>query len=191
MRLLELIATSSDISRVLIIGAYRDGEVDTSHVLSSILASIKQQQEVVEIGLSRLSQESVTLLIAESLDTAENKIQPLANLVYRKTEGNPFFVREFLQYLDEKRWLQFDEKNGNWMWSTDKLAQTQVSSNVVDFLLDRIKKLDAHCQSVLMYGACLGNVFKLQDLLNLRPGGSRRHNHASKHLYYLGQRRVH
>ena len=168
LRLLELIVTSEEVRHVLVIGAYRDNEVDAAHILNTTLASISTRHEVIEMSLSELSQEVVTALIAESLGAVANQVRSLAELIYRKTEGNPFFVRELLQHWDEKGWLWFDLEQGGWVWSVHEIARVQVSRNVVDLLLEKMQKLDRFSQEVLRYGACLGNQFQLADLLTLR-----------------------
>ncbi len=167
LRLLELIGTSPKISHTLVIGAYRDNEVGEIHPLQSTLKTINAVNEIMEISLFPLSIEAVTLLVADTLNTTEQKVKSLVGLVYRKTEGNPFFVGEFMQHLYEEKLLWFDQDKGEWTWEAKAIEGAKATNNVVTLLLEKMKRLDQLSQKVLRYGACLGNIFKLSDLDNL------------------------
>ena len=102
--LLEDLLTQADVRHLLLIGAYRDNEVDAAHPLMRKLAAIKKEGgKVTEITLAPLAQEHVGQLIADALRCEPQRAAPLTQLVHEKTGGNPFFVIQFLYALAEER----------------------------------------------------------------------------------------
>jgi predicted ATPase len=109
LALIELRMSDPDLTGLLMSGAYRDNEVQAGHPLQALLESLARDQAPCRrISLSALERRSVGPLIADTLRISSDAAAPLANLVTSKTQGNPFFVRQFLRMLEEKRLLAFD-----------------------------------------------------------------------------------
>src|SRR6516225_2016846 len=107
--LLEDLLTHTDLRHLMLIGAYRDNEVDAAHPLTRKLQAIRNAGvKINEITLAPLARVHVRQLIAEALHCERARIAPLAQLVHDKTGGNPFFVIQFLQALAEEDLLTFD-----------------------------------------------------------------------------------
>ena len=95
--LLEDLLVRSDLQHLMLIGAYRDNEVDAAHPLARKLAAIRQMgARVQEIRLAPLTRDDLGQLIADALRCEPPHGAPLVQLVHEKTEGNPFFVIQFL-----------------------------------------------------------------------------------------------
>jgi predicted ATPase len=91
--LLEDLLTQETVGHLLLIGAYRNNEVDSDHPLMRKLVSIRQSNALVqEIVLSPLAPEHVEQLVAEALQCDMDRAIELARLIYDKTAGNPFFT---------------------------------------------------------------------------------------------------
>jgi predicted ATPase len=96
IQLIELMLLDEQTQSLFLIGAYRDNEVSPTHPFALALERLRQQEAVLEeIVLAPLTLEALTQLIAETLHQDTNTVRSLAELVLRKTEGNPFFVGEF------------------------------------------------------------------------------------------------
>ena len=92
--------TDAQTQYLFVIGAYRDNEVNSTHPLMSTLDLLRQEGATVNlITLAPLALEPISELIADTLRSDILSVKPLAELVMRKTEGNPFFVNEFLKTL--------------------------------------------------------------------------------------------
>ena len=95
--LLEDLLTRPDVRHLLLIGAYRDNEVDAAHPLMRKLEAIRQAgAQVQEIRLAPLARDDLGQLIADALRCEPEGAAPLAQLVHEKTGGNPFFAIQFL-----------------------------------------------------------------------------------------------
>jgi predicted ATPase len=108
LTLLADLATQSEVRHVLLVGAYRDNEVDPSHPLMRSLEAIRSTgASVSEIVLTPLALHDVGALIADSLHCETDRASSLAELVYEKTAGNPFFAIQFLSALAEEKLLSY------------------------------------------------------------------------------------
>jgi predicted ATPase/CheY-like chemotaxis protein len=171
LNLLELMVCSDDIQYLLVIGAYRDNEVNDMHSLSKTLNSIESVKPIHRIALDALDEDHVNSMISDSLNCSKLKTEALAHLVYIKTRGNPFFVILFLNNLVQENLIYFDHKLGVWKWVDDSIIEqhTSITDNVVDMTLRRIQKLPADTQNLLYLAACIGSNFELK-LLSLISG---------------------
>ncbi|MCP4137787.1 MAG: AAA family ATPase, partial [bacterium] len=103
LKLLKTIITDPGIQYLFLIGAYRDTEVDTNHILTRTLLEIEKEGVPVErIQLDSLNNDTVNRFIAAFFKSKENETRSLAELVHKKTGGNPFFINQFLKTLYEE-----------------------------------------------------------------------------------------
>lgn len=163
--LLEELVTGSDLSHLLLVGAYRDNEVDETHPLSSRLQRIRQLgARINEITLTPLSDATIGQLIADSLRCDLTQVRALATLVFDKTAGNPFFVIRFLQVLNEEGLLSFDYGARRWQWDPDRIQAKGYTDNIVDLMVGRLARLPDTTQQALQQLACLGNASDVSTL---------------------------
>ena len=158
LELLERIVTDPDVRHVLIIGAYRDNEVSSSHPLMRTLAAIREAgARPQEIVLAPLGLDDVERLIADALHCGVNSAGPLALLVHEKTGGNPFFAIQFITELEEEGLLRFGRDAATWSWDLDRIRGKRYSDSVVDLMLGKLRRFPKATQESLQQLACLGN----------------------------------
>jgi PAS domain S-box-containing protein len=157
--------TQADVQRLLVIGAYRDNEVDSAHPLMRKLDAISKEGALVqEISLAPLAREDLGQLIADTLSCAPGRAAPLARLVHEKTGGNPFFAIQFISALAEEGLLHFDHDAARWRWELDRLHAKGYTDNVVDLMVGKLTRLPIETQAALQQLACLGNVAEITML---------------------------
>jgi PAS domain S-box-containing protein len=157
--LLVDVLTRSDLRHLLLIGAYRDNEVDATHPLTRKLDALHQAgAQVQEICLAPLTRDDLRQLIADTLRCKPPSAAPLAQLVHEKTGGNPFFVMQFLHALAEDDLLTFDHDAASWCWDLDRIHGRGHTENVVDLMVGKLTRLPAETRQALQLLACLGNV---------------------------------
>ncbi|MBR8833309.1 MAG: AAA family ATPase [Stigonema ocellatum SAG 48.90 = DSM 106950] len=165
LKLIELLMRDSDSQYLLIVGAYRDNEVSLTHPLMQTLEQIKKTGATVNnIALQPLGINHINQLIADSLSCSAEESKPLAELVKDKTQGNPFFLTQFLQFLYQENLLLFDANIGRWQWDIEQIQGLAITDNVVDLMVSKIEKLHENTQNVLRLAACIGNQFNLAVL---------------------------
>ncbi len=165
LNLLQLLVTSSESQFLYFIGAYRNNEVDEIHPLSLTLNEVTAMGiSIKEIVLSPLEESDVYDLVADTLKCDRETIKPLAELVFQKTAGNPFFINEFLKSLYAEDLINFDLKQGTWRWDLSKIQSTDFTDNVVELMLGKILRLTPKSQEIVQIAACIGNHFDSQTL---------------------------
>jgi PAS domain S-box-containing protein len=157
--LIENVLTRSDLKHLMLIGAYRDNEVDKGHPLRQKIDAIKAAGgKVAEITLRPLERKHLGQLIADTLRCDLQHALPLAQLVRDKTGGNPFFAVQFVASLVEERMLAFDHRAKRWSWDIDRIHAKRYTDNIVDLIAGKLTRLPPETQQALQVLACLGNV---------------------------------
>ena len=157
-----------DINHCLLIGAYRDNEVDDTHPLVHSLNKLRKETDsLIEINLQPLESEHINQMVLETLNGDPVKSAELGELVYEKTGGNPFFTNQFLLTLYNDHLLQYDKENLRWLWDIQDIQELNISDNVVDLMIRKLENLPEETQDILKYAACLGNVFDLDILSDM------------------------
>ncbi|MEH1968183.1 AAA family ATPase [Nostoc sp.] len=165
LKLIQLLATATEEQSFLLLGAYRDNEVNATHPLIQMVEEIRQGGGVVnQLSLSALSLPDINQVIADTLRYQPQDSLPLAELVRLKTGGNPFFINEFLKSLYTEGLLKFDRQTKKWQWSIEQIQNRGITDNIVDLMAGKIQKLNEKTQQVLQLSACIGNSFDLETL---------------------------
>jgi predicted ATPase/signal transduction histidine kinase len=173
LELLEVLLTDAAIRNMLVIGAYRDNEVDASHPLELSLARLRKSEtaRLHTIVLAPLAAAHVLELVVDTLHCSTTAAAPLAALLLRKTEGNPFFLVQMLHEIYRRGILVFDEHSGSWRWSIEAIEALGFTDNVVELMVGKLRGFAPETQRVLTTAACIGNRFGL-ELLALVHGAS-------------------
>jgi predicted ATPase/signal transduction histidine kinase len=157
--LLEHLITHSEMKHLLLIGAYRDNEVGVSHPLTRTLEAIRETgASVHEIVLAPLGLDDIGRLVADALHCAPGRARTLAKLLDEKTGGNPFFAIQFLTALADEGLLTFDSAAAAWAWDIDLIRAKNYTDNVVDLMVQKLRRLSITTQDALKHLACLGNM---------------------------------
>jgi PAS domain S-box-containing protein len=163
--LMEDLLTQPDVRHLLLIGAYRDNEVDAAHPMRRKLEAIQNAGATVEeITLAPLARQDVEQLIADALRCEPERAAPLARLVHEKTAGNPFFLIQFLYALAEERLLTFEHDHARWSWNLVRIDAKGYTDNVVDLVVRKLSRLSVEVQRALLELACLGNSAEVTTL---------------------------
>lgn len=165
LKLIELMMTDDDIEALLLLGAYRDNEVNSNHPTVLTVERLKEQGAIINtIILSPLKLEEIAQLIADTLYRNQETVKPLAELVSQKTSGNPFFINEFLRTIYQENLLTFNRQQKCWQWDITHINSLGITENVVDLMLGKLRKLPETTQKSLRLAACVGNRFDLNTL---------------------------
>ncbi len=190
LKLIQLLATNLESQYLLIIGAYREQEVNANHPIMLTAEAIRKAGGTVRaIALSPLDINSVNQFVADTLNCTLEKSLSLAELLFQKTAGNPFFLTQLLKSLYSKKLLQFKfapseqsietaephiydlgrvvkkyQITGEWQWDIEQIQEIGITDNVVGLMIDNIHNLPGNTQEMLKLAACIGNKFDLRIL---------------------------
>ena len=170
LQLIQLLMTAGNSQYLFLIGAYRDNEVNPNHPLTLTLEKIQQSGTIVNsLQLSPLDLQNINHLIADTLNCSLEKGKSLAELILRKTNGNPFFINQFLQSLHQEKLLYFEFSSltyeGKWQWNLEQIQARGFTDNVIELMVSKIEKLCRDTQDVLKLAACIGYQFDIEIIV--------------------------
>ena len=170
LRLIQELISDRDSRCFLLIGAYRDNEVNSTHPLVQTVEKIQQTGvHVSQITISSLELSSVTELVRDTLGNETKKLTSLAELIFNKTGGNPFFITQLLSTIYSEKMLAFDFTLGAWQWDIREIIAAGIADySVVELVARNLQQLPEETQQVLKLAACMGNHFSLENLAIVR-----------------------
>ena len=173
LKLVERIAQDPERKPLLFLGAFRDNKVDADHRLTSSCEVIKKTgQPLQRIPLKPLNPENISQLLVHTCHCRPEEAKSLAEVLMRKTGGNPFFVSQFLTVLAEKELIRYSPEEKRWIWDLAAIEFLAVTENVVDLLIDRLHRFSSETRRLLSLAACIGNTFDLESLELISGAGS-------------------
>lgn len=164
LQLIKKLVTSPNIRYLFLIGSYRDNEVSPTHPLAETLNEIEASGiKINRLPLKELTIKDIRELVVSFLKSFRERELMLADMVFKKTNGNPFFVTEILHTLYNEKIIEMDAVLG-WKWDMEKVDRIRITDNVVELMADKIKRLPERIQNVLKICACMGHRFDLETL---------------------------
>lgn len=158
LKLIEHLALRQSQSLLVII-AYRDS--DEVLLVQSSLERIRQQGvRISERSLGPLDVSTVTRLLGDTLRADATAVAPLAEICFRTTQGNPFFLHQFLGYLHGLGHIVYSWTKGRWNWDVEAIARLPVPNQVLQLLLDKLDRMPPEAARLLGHAACIGNPFE-------------------------------
>lgn len=130
--------------RILLIGAYRDVELDRQHPLSDALAQLRREVEYERIALKGLDESDIGSMLASI--TAHDVPEAFVQAISSETDGNPFFIREVLIHLTEEG--KIFQQDGRWT-SNVSIAEMGIPEGVRQVIGRRLSRLSEHANKLL------------------------------------------
>jgi predicted ATPase/signal transduction histidine kinase/CheY-like chemotaxis protein len=160
LEVLEHILTDRTLQHVLLVLIYRDTELVPAHTMRLLLHRLQQSGGApLQLRLAPLAEDSLIEWLNDVLQGADQVLQPLAQLLLRKTGGNPFFVQRFLEFGVQQGWIRFDRAQRKWSWDAPAIRASALTDNVVDLLLNQMQQLPPDQRQLLATAAMLGAEF--------------------------------
>lgn len=165
LKFIENLMLDTNTKYLLIIGAYRSNEVGADHPLHLVTQSLTHSNVLIEtIHLEPLTEENIQQLLSDTFNADKAEVKPLAELLITKTQGNPFFINEFLRTLAQEKLIVFSYEQKKWQWDFPKIQDHEATDNVVEFLLMKTRKLSESLQRILKIAASIGYTFDLRTV---------------------------
>ena len=157
--LLHYLARSVEREPLVLLGTYRDTDIDQKHPLSPVLTELNRERLLQSVPLKRMSLDEVSEMVKQILEQ-DDVPKEFCRLVYEKTRGNPFFVEEVIKSLKEEEVIYREENK----WKIREVSRIEFPETVKSVLKARISRLDEECQNVLTMASFVGNDFTLDAL---------------------------
>ena len=161
---------------IFIIGTVRTNEVEKSIALSGFLKQIRgcYNVTVTDMALQDLSPADVNVMISEALCYSKRLTRSLAGIVHHKSEGNPFFVKEFLNDLTVENLLVYSFSGRLWDWDEELIESRTISDGVAEILTRKLSRLPKDQLLGLVMLSCFGSdvSFEVLTLIKSFHGNS-------------------
>lgn len=166
--MIEKVLKSIEEKPIMLIGAYRDNEINQGHPVLHLADNLlKSEVDFFEIELGPIKSENITHLLQETFKCEIDKAIKLSKLCFEKTQGNPYFLIEFISKLRRNKHIYFEVKQGKWIWDIEQIKKEDVTENVASLVSQRILGLLEHSQEIIKLAACFGSQFNLHSLVKV------------------------
>ncbi|AWB66440.1 hypothetical protein C2869_08380 [Saccharobesus litoralis] len=171
LEVLQRILQDGNVSNLFVVLSYRSNEVDDAHPLSLTLAELQQLNiHYHALTVPPLPSGAVSELLVDTLNISRKRAGFLAKLLIDKTQGNPFFVRQFLQVLVQQGLLNLSD-DGQWRWDISQIEQQAITDNLVELVAQRFSRLSDDAKGLLKVAALAGSQVPI-NLLSAVLGSS-------------------
>jgi predicted ATPase/class 3 adenylate cyclase len=165
LSLLQTLLTDTQISHFLIMGAFRPAIESGDDNIAQYIRRISQSDvPITRISLLQLEVPHISNILRDSLHCSSDEAAPFAELVKIKTDGNPFFITQFLSFLNHQRLIEFDFAQNRWTWDLRRIAAEGVTDNVLELMNRKLVDLPCLVQETMKIAACIANRFSVSAL---------------------------
>jgi PAS domain S-box-containing protein len=162
---LQQLQVGTSLRYLLVVAAYRDNEVDSTHPFLGTVEELRRQAvPIATLPVLDLELADVRSLVSDTLTPATEDVDRLTSFLHATTHGNPFFLRSLLESLHARRALWFEPSQSCWRWNGRSLVAHDGAEDVVQLFVQNLRRLSAECRHLLSVAACLGNRFDLEAL---------------------------
>ncbi|TGN10570.1 AAA family ATPase [Leptospira ilyithenensis] len=159
INLIRAILSDPEMKHLFLMLSYRDNEVLPTDPFSILLDDLKGTGFYHQkINLNPLGIQDINSLVSETLFCKKDESLSLAEILHSKTKGNPFYVNEVFKSLYDKELIVY--KDDRWVWDIQKIRDVNISGNVIDLIVEKIKELPESRIETLKLAACIGSWFK-------------------------------
>eukprot|EP00804_Cyclotella_cryptica_P013328 CCRYP_005112-RC/>CCRYP_005112-RC protein AED:0.18 eAED:0.18 QI:308/1/1/1/0.83/0.57/7/3885/795 len=145
-------------SKMMLIGSYRDNEVDGDHPLAKLLDQMKRLNssvEVTDIDVCGFTRETLNQIVSESLCLPARRTKSLSEVILQKTDGIAIHIMEFIGRLTMERILRHSFDKG-WEWEHEVIERCPISDSVAELLVFKLNKLSSNVLSALQICSVFG-----------------------------------
>ena len=164
--LLQYLARRVRRDRVLLLGTYRDVELERTHPLADAVANLRRDGLYERVLLRGLDREGVRDLLRAA--GGENPPERFVESILQETEGNPFFVAEVLKHLIETGALR--REKGEWVGDPGSVEHS-IPEGVREVIGRRLSRLSERCNALLSLASALPGGFSFELLTALSEEG--------------------
>jgi hypothetical protein len=167
LALLGALLRSSEPEALLVIGGFRDNEVDAEHGLSRLLRDVGDAPTPIRrIDLAPLGIGDTARMLAEALGRTPAETEGLARLVGSKSQHNPLLVRRLMFHLWDRNLVRHEHGRG-WVWDERSIAEAEITDDAAAMIAARIDALAPQAHELVKVASVIGTLFDPELLASL------------------------
>ena len=161
--LLQALFVEHRCSGLILVGAWRDNEVDEQHPLRRTLTAIQEAHgEIIDLHLAPLRVADVSALLSDATGQSRAAVADLASELHRGSGGNPFFLRQLIEALYGEGMIR--PSGMGFSWDLEAIAARPLGDHVGELVAERLGRLEPHARDLVSVAACLGVHVELSRL---------------------------
>lgn len=158
LQLLHFVAEQTRKERILIVASFRPIEMEERPNLSHIISNMNRDRLFQTLKLTRLTASESGRIVAGHLDQEE--LPDLEAILFKKSEGNPFFIEELVLYLKQEGKITLT-KSG---WQVGELEKIQMPGAISAVIEERLQKATPITRQTLAFASVIGTEFQFPIL---------------------------
>lgn len=149
-----------DIPNLHFIFSYRDKEIESNQSAWAFVQKVRgnRSSDLFIFDLIPLSKPDVRRMFHSILGSEAAAVDALSDIIYKKTDGNPFYIKTLLYNLIDLKEIAYEQ--GSWHFQIEKIRAYGATINIAGLITDKFSKLTAEEQNYLRYLSVLGNRFE-------------------------------
>ncbi|MFZ9521599.1 MAG: trifunctional serine/threonine-protein kinase/ATP-binding protein/SpoIIE family protein phosphatase [Silvanigrellaceae bacterium] len=148
-------ARRGSLGKMLMLGCYRSNEVNQDHPVQTRILQHEGPQSHVQLG--PLNEEESNTLVEHLIDERNAQVIRLQRMTYLLTQGNPFYIREYLGFCLSRGIFRADEEGLNWIFDSAMAQSASLSHGIASLVSDRIGELNPETKNLLLVASVVGN----------------------------------
>src|SRR5690606_11339596 len=163
LAILDQIFSEESLDGLLVVGTYREEDIDPTHPLSAMLARWQRLDSGVDrMWLGNLSAAGVASLLGDVLRLDATSARELAALLMPRALGNPHHTLALVASLRREGLVELG--SGGWRWDPVALRYRLGHPSVTELLTEQVEALPPATRQLLSAMACLGDRVDLRLL---------------------------
>ncbi|MHA6617001.1 AAA family ATPase [Pseudonocardia sp. DLS-67] len=150
----DLVLTEEPIDGVLLVGTYREADLDGADPLTPLMSRWRERDDVLHVRLENLPVAGSVALVAEMLHVDRDAAAGLVELIGPQTSGNPYEVVELLDALRRDGALTATE--AGWRWDEQAVRARLDRADAGGLAISRAHALAPPSRELTEAMACLG-----------------------------------
>lgn len=169
VNLLEEIFFNNKNPNIHLLGSFRDKEILENPLANQLLRKMKQKNHkyLLDLELKSLDKSVMFEMFSKTIKMDKNKVESFTRSIYKKTLGNPFYIKTYIEHLIDLNELYF--QNGEWKYFFNKIQTHSSSLDIAELVNEKFDTLELKEKEYLQYLAILGSNFNIKityDIMN-------------------------
>ena len=165
LKLINHLCCDTKLNYVLLVGAYRNTEVNEEHPLSATIKEIANEGVRIEnFLLSSFNKKETAEFIKGALCCSEENADMISDKLYRESCGIPLFLGQLLISLYENNILIFNREYSSWELKEEYMQEIQIPDGIAELVIEKMKNLSEKTRDILKSASCIGNNFDLNSI---------------------------
>ena len=167
----SLLCDEVGLTCLFFVGTYRSNEVADDHDIFCLAQKLRSFGVPTQmLSLEGLNPCDLKTMISDALCIFPRISEPLSDIIFQKTKGNPFFVLAFIRSLVDRGLLEYSVNSRRWVWDEDDVSSMDITGNVLYLLSSKMSGLSTSTQTALKVAACFGIKIKESVVATLSTG---------------------